>query len=54
MTVTSKLPSMSTTTFPVMTDRAVKNDAEDNQVLRFCFVKNDEMLEQPAERSCRI
>ena len=54
MTVTSKLPDAGTTIFSVMTNLVTEYDAEDNHVLRFCFAKNDETLEQAAERLCRI
>ncbi len=29
-------------------------DGEDNQVLRFCFAKNEDTLSQAAERLCRL
>jgi methionine aminotransferase len=29
-------------------------DKIDNKILRFCFAKDDEMLERAAERLCRL
>jgi len=30
------------------------NDRTDNKILRFCFAKSEEVLEQAAERLCKI
>ena len=68
MTITSKLPDVGTSIFAVMSTRQMASayevaaitpsvfyhDGQDNRVLRFCFAKRDETLEQAAEILCRI